>query len=360
MLGVKIKIMKEILQQLISFKTTHEEKNKKDFDKAFEWIIKKSRKYIFDYKLIIKNDYKNLIIFKSKQPTVILVTHIDVVPAKTDDFILKETKTKFIGRGVYDMKFAIASGLKLLQELPSQAKFALVITSDEEIGGFNGVGYLAKYLVSLGKVFIIPDGGYNFNLETEAKGILHLKLNFFGKKAHASTPWKGKSAFDEFFKGYYKLRKIFKETQQETFKPTLNIGKIQGGSAINQVMDYLEVFLDIRFPKKYQSQKILNLIKKFFPDAKVNILVSGEAIKINFQNTFLQQWIKITKEIIKKEIKFTKSFGASDARFLSPFNVPLVITRPKGGNHHGENEWLDKKSFFQFYEILRSYILKYS
>lgn len=352
--------MKQILQKLVSFKTTHEDCNKREFSKALQWILKRSQKYITSYKLISKNGYDNLILFKSKDPIVMLITHLDVVPAQTDFFSLKETKTKFIGRGVYDMKFAIASGLKLLQELPEKSRFALVITSDEEIGGFNGVGFLAKYLTSIGKVFVIPDGGYDLNLEIEAKGVLHVKLTFIGKKAHAATPWLGINAFENFLTGYHKLRKIFPNVNKETFKPTMNLGKIYGGLATNQVMDHLEVFLDIRFPKNLSYKKILHILKKSFPKANLEILVLGEAVRVNPNNDFLKNWIKLTKQITGREVEFSKSFGASDARFLAPFKVPLIITRPNGGNHHAENEWLERKSFIDFHNILRTYIFEYS
>jgi succinyl-diaminopimelate desuccinylase len=352
--------MKEYLEKLISFKTTHESQNKGEFDKAFDWIIKQTKNYVSDFRLISKNQFHTLFLFKHRKPKVVLLTHIDVVPAEENDFHLKEIKGKFLGRGVYDMKFAIACGIDLIRELSNNSKFALIITSDEEIGGFNGTGFLAKKIASLGEVFIIPDGGYDFNLEKEAKGVLHLKLTFKGKETHAAMPWLGRSAFDEFFEGLKMIRKIFPVVKKPTFKPTLNVGKITGGKATNQLMSELEVFFDIRFPSKFSTEDILNLIKRYFPKASIEIKVSGEAVKVDVNNHYIKEWIKLTEKIIGRRCLFTKSFGASDARFLVPFKVPMIITRPKGGGHHSKKEWIDKKSLLKFKEILKEFILKFS
>ncbi len=350
--------MKELLEKLVSFKTTHQEENKKEFDKAFDYIISQIKSNVKNFKLVENGGYKSLILWKKDKPKIIYMCHLDVVPARKEDFILRETADKFFGRGVLDNKFAIAVLIEILREIKDkEIPFGAIITSDEEIGGFRGANYVINNLKFLGDLFIVPDSGLNLSLETEAKGVLHIKISIKGKKAHGSTPWKGKNALDEFWKGYSRLRKIYPEYKKPTWKPTLNLGKVSGGEAANQVCDYMEALLDFRYPFGYKKEKILNDVKKCFENSKINIIAEGEPIKTDLKNEYIKKWLNIARRILKRNIKLTKSYGATDARFLAKHNIPFIITEPKGGNYHADNEWIDKKSLMQFKEILKEFLL---
>jgi succinyl-diaminopimelate desuccinylase len=43
--------------------------------------------------------------------------------------------------------------------------------------------------------------------------------------------------------------------------------------------------------------------------------------------------------------------GASDARYATMFGVPAIDIGPKGGNIHGDNEYIDIESMIQFSSI---------
>jgi acetylornithine deacetylase/succinyl-diaminopimelate desuccinylase-like protein len=109
--------MKEILKKLVEFKTTHQEENKGEFDKAFEFIISQIKDFVKGYKLVESNGYKSLILWKEEKPEIVYMCHLDVVPARDEDFIFRETKGKFYGRGVFDDKFAIAVLIETLKDL---------------------------------------------------------------------------------------------------------------------------------------------------------------------------------------------------------------------------------------------------
>lgn len=90
------------------------------------------------------------------------------------------------GRGVYDMKMAAACYIRLFRELHkkdnlSNYNIGIMLVSDEEIGGSNGVGYLLNEGGVKGSIAFIPDGGFNWKIEEQAKGVLQLKL-----KSHTS------------------------------------------------------------------------------------------------------------------------------------------------------------------------------
>ena len=103
---------------------------------------------------------------------VLLQAHIDVVPGTDALFAPSTDGDKLIGRGTYDMLFAVACFNKLLagfadENTLTQKNIGVMLTSDEEIGGENGVAQLISGYEC--KVCILPDAGTHEQICTEAK-----------------------------------------------------------------------------------------------------------------------------------------------------------------------------------------------
>ena len=80
-----------------------------------------------------------------KHPKVMLVGHLDVVAAALDQFELRREDGKLYGRGVLDMKFAVACFLETavtLKDRMDEFDFGIMLTTDEEVGGECGVNFL--------------------------------------------------------------------------------------------------------------------------------------------------------------------------------------------------------------------------
>jgi acetylornithine deacetylase/succinyl-diaminopimelate desuccinylase-like protein len=78
------------------------------------------------------------------------------------------------------MKMALAAYIHIFKSLGEDLKdydIGILLTSDEEIGGMNGVRYCIDELKIGGGMALIPDGGFNWNIEIAAKGILQFKLS---------------------------------------------------------------------------------------------------------------------------------------------------------------------------------------
>ncbi len=104
-------------------------------------------------------------------PTVLLTAHVDVVTGGAQLFTMQRDGDNIIGRGVYDMKFAIAGYLQVVDELQDRLTdydFGIMITSDEEIDSAS-----AKSLVATGlrpQICIMPDStAPGWDIETVAK-----------------------------------------------------------------------------------------------------------------------------------------------------------------------------------------------
>ncbi|MDI1352580.1 MAG: M20/M25/M40 family metallo-hydrolase, partial [bacterium] len=129
-----------------------------------------------------------------------LVAHIDVVPADPNMFTLAVKDHRIVGRGVLDMKLGVAYYIEFLKELgASNLKnydIGVMLTSDEEVGGMNGVRYLLDEQGYRGKIGFLPDGGFDWKIEEAAKGILWIKIKVHGVASHGSRPWLGVNAIN--------------------------------------------------------------------------------------------------------------------------------------------------------------------
>jgi len=97
---------------------------------------------------------------------VILSGHLDVVDAPREMFVPRVEDGKLFGRGAADMKSEVAVMMEVMKEILVEKqnggvvpKVALMLTTDEEQGGANGVGYLVDEIGYRAKAVFVPDGG---------------------------------------------------------------------------------------------------------------------------------------------------------------------------------------------------------
>jgi hypothetical protein len=68
--------------------------------------------------------------------------------------------------------------------------------------------------------------------------------------------------------------------------------------------------------------------------------------------------MRIAKERAQIECKWVRIHGSSDARHFAPFNIPVILLLPKGGDRHTENEWVDIADLHRFYDIMKAWTLE--
>lgn len=303
---------------------------------------------------------------RTKCPQIFFVGHLDVVGAKNNQFIPTIKNGRIYGRGAFDMKGQVAVMLKLFKDFSQKRtppSIGIMLTTDEEIGGINGVNYLLSNHHYRCEVAFVPDAGRNFRLILEQKGVLHVKVTAYGKSAHGSRPWRGKNAIDKLIKLYCWLKKKFPQPKGEKdWKPSLNLGKIQGGVATNQVPDKAEMFLDFRYPVTWNENKILKMILSFpykkDKDYTVEVIARGDVCYTDKNNKYVKLFREAAKEILKKPLNIGKSCGACDGRFFSKYGIPTIRIQQIGANGHADNEWTDIDSLGKFYLILERFIEK--
>ena len=295
-----------------------------------------------------------------------LIGHLDVVPADYKNAFKPTIRgNRLYGRGASDMKGVTAAMIKLLKDLATnqpQADVGLMITTDEEIGGFNGVDYLVNTLGYTCDCAVVPDGGRNWQLVTAEKGVFLVEINSKGKSAHGSQPWLGDNALDKLIRICSEIRnQMPKVSQNDRWHPTCNLGLISGGNTPNMVPAFARAHLDFRHPEKKQKNTIVKIIEKAVAMERGvtwKITVEGAPLVNNPQNKYFRKIQAVAKKN-RQELKIIKEDGASDGRFFSVKAIPVIMFKPVCSEAHIYNEWIDLKSLEKFYQILKQFILSF-
>ncbi len=338
--------------------------------KALNYISSQLKGLPVYIKLFESNSFPSLTITtkKTKKPKLWLQGHFDVVSAPSKLFKAKYKGSKMFARGVYDMKYATACYIQLLKDLGSDLPkydFGIMITTDEEIGGFNGVAKLLDSGYS-SKLCFLPDGGESWCFQESSKGILQLKVEAKGKSAHGSRPWEGENALEILFSFLEEVKLLFPKEpcgDRSHYHKSINIGKIEGGVSTNQVPASAIANLDIRFTPEENSAKIFSNIKmvaKRYKNVVVNKIIDEPSTKADKENGYVKLFSKIVFDKFKIKTGFTKSHGSSDARHFAKHKIPTVLIRPEGGNIHSDTEWIDIKELNKFYEALKEFVTQIS
>ena len=264
------------IKDLVKFNTIKDKENKE--------IINYIENYLLN--LGFKTEYKskNLIMKIGEKPKLGFLGHTDTVEYIDEfknPFKLTEKGEYLFGLGSCDMKGGIAAMLDAVSKIDFNSLnygMKLYFTYDEEIG-FGGIYELVNNKEKFPEFMIFGEPTNNEVLTGE-KGILEYKIYFNGIKAHSSNPEKGISANLNAVNFLYELEVFYKNSikkdTENVFEipyTTMNVGIINGGSAMNSIPAKCEVCMDFRIVnnnhKKLIKNKVEELGKKY--NAEINI-----------------------------------------------------------------------------------------
>lgn len=366
---------KKILQNLIPFKTVSGT-NPDEFKKCLNYIDSivqnipdwSYREYnskgfisrVYSHKNFIKSDIKEFDIY--------LYGNIDVVDGGDSLFVMQERDGKLFGRGTIDMKFGVAVSLEVLLKLSQEIlkkPIALVITTDEELGGINGAKYLVDELGYRGKCVIGPNGmldEHSFNFEISNKGTIHTKYSAAGNPSHGSRPWDGDNPIERLIHMYIELEQEFNKGSKDIWDSTINLGMLHGGFATNAVPEKAFMNIDFRYIDTEQAKKYYEfentLLNKY--KAKKELIVDATNINVDVSNPLVEMYLDIAAKFVKKDsIKMVRSYGSHDVReFFKVGMVPIIFT-PRGSDNHTNNEWILEKDLEVLVDIDVEFIKRF-
>ena len=298
-------------------------------------------------------------------PRVLLCGHLDVVEAIHQDgyTTTQETGTRLKGRGTADMKGPIAAMLDIIEYEP-MAGLGLLLTTDEEIGGKDGVAYVLQQLNWRPEVAILPDGGANMQLVTEQKGLLHLRLEAEGLAAHGSRPWQGVNAIDRLYRGYQKLLRAYPlPASEDDWRVSINLSELHGGLTPNSVPWRAEATLDIRYPQTSATAgaDLLRAIQKRLRPLGIQAHVQkhAPAFQMDAQSLLVERLQAVSRQVRHTDLELTRECGASDAHYFAEAGVPVLMFQPECAEWHGANEWVDLESLATFRSMCLAFAKSY-
>lgn len=286
---------------------------------------------------------------RRKNAGLFFLIHLDVVEAEKRQFKPAVKKGMLFGRGSGDMKTNAAIAMHAFKETFANHSVGLIITTDEEIGGFNGAEKIA------GKVkpeFVIGTEPTQNGVVVKEKGILLLKIKASGKAAHGSRPWLGENAIEKLMKDLQAIGKLFKKASARNYWiPTMNIGKISGGDAANKVPDSAKALVDIRFTENFRKKEFLGKLKRLKIDFE--ILENEPLMETKKSNYFVQKLARIHSRNSGRKIHAIKENGASDGRFFSARGIPTVMLGIPCLSIHGSEESINVSEIQKIYKTYR-------
>jgi succinyl-diaminopimelate desuccinylase len=294
-------------------------------------------------------------------PTVVLHGHIDVVPGNPDQFEPRVDGDRLYGRGAYDMKGGLAAMMTATCRLARQdaVKVHFVCVSDEETNEEEGKR-ASDFVVERGYVgdFAITGEPTNLHIGVQAKGVLAMKIEVKGRSAHGSTPWLGDNAVlkaIDVFRGIETLP-FTRESSDLFDRPSISLGKIEGGDAMNRVPDHCVLDVDLRYLPGQDPDEILAAIEAI-EGAEIGWVFHREPIVVDRDNAYVQMLSDaVCKVTTLEESIAVGRDGTSDVISFIKAGIPGVEFGPKGDGHHGPEEWVSIDSLTRYRDALVEFV----
>ena len=293
-------------------------------------------------------------------PTVVLHGHLDVVPAHPGQFDPRLDGERLYGRGAYDMKGALAAMMLTTAAMREQSgvRVRLGIVGDEESEEETERG--SDHLVDSGFIgdFAITGEPTDLQIGVEAKGVLALRLEVSGVAAHGATPWLGDNAVLKAHDVFRSIESLpFARQSSELFdRPSINLGRILGGDALNKVPDRCAIDVDIRYLPEQDPETVLEQVREI-PDAEVQTLFSRPPAVVDRDLPFVKALGAAARAHHHEgEPMSVGRDGASDAVSFLRVGVPAVEFGPVGAGHHGPGEWVSVPSLEAYRQTLDTFL----
>ncbi len=348
----------KLVSDLVRFRTTSD--NPDGIRQCADFIVKHLEKKGVVVNVHERNGKVSIVATfeKTKSPDIFFNAHFDVVPASSHLFEPRVDGDRLYGRGTDDCKAQVAALILLMKRFARQRKkpsVGLMLTSDEEVGGHDGVHYLLSELGYSSKFALVADGGDDFNIVTRHKGILQVRVSARGKSAHSSRPWEGgENAIEKLIEAYGRIKGLFPRLTRPEWKTTASLNKISGGDALNKVPDYAELCLDIRRTEKDSEQQIMQKLGKI-TGVHVEKVGSSDMLMTDENNPYIKKLKSSAEKVLKRKVTVHHEHGATDARYFSASGIPAVAFKPLGFGAHSDMEYAVISSVEPYLDVLENF-----
>lgn len=224
--------------------------------------------------------------------TLVIYAHLDVVPPgegwTTDPFRMTMKDGRAYGRGISDCKGSVAGLIAALKSMlesrtPKKPKYNLsvLLTTDEEVGGYSGLCYLTDVGLVKGDYMLCMDG-FSDDVVIGSNGIINWEAVVHGKSTHSGTSFLGINAVEKSLPLMQALMDLKRSVQSRRsslpassaleavsvthLMPILNITMINAGIKENIVPDRCVIRGDRRvIPEESMEDAVAEIEKAIKP-----------------------------------------------------------------------------------------------
>jgi succinyl-diaminopimelate desuccinylase len=294
-----------------------------------------------------------------RHPCVVFHGHLDVVPGREEQFHPRLDGDRLIGRGAYDMKGGLAAMMCALKDVERQDRVGvrLICVPDEESEELDERSTDASVARGLGGDFAITGEPTNMHIGIEAKGVLVLRIEVRGRAAHSSTPWLGDNAVLKAIDVFRSIESLpfARESSAMFDRPSINLGRIVGGQALNMVPDRCTMAVDIRYLPGQDPATILEAVAQI-TDIEVTRTFVHPTVTVSPHDPYVRALRDAVSRSTQGEVMSVGRDGASDAAAFIEAGIPAVEFGPTGAGHHGPEEWVSISSLARYRRALADFV----
>ncbi len=305
--------------------------------------------------------------------SLLITPHLDTVPAgrnwKLPPFAGKIYQGRIYGVGATDCKCNLAVGMEVINSLVEDKvvldyNLIFAATADEETGSDYGLIPLFNKNILKPDAAVVLDAD-EFEIIVAQKGLIHLKVKIFGRKAHGAYPWRGVNAIGiavDILKDL-KSRKFIYKKNKYLRPPTMNIGTIKGGDKVNIVADWCEFELDFRYLPGMSAKKIIKDLKEAIGRHTKNYKIEISGIQKDYYIDRLHPLVKNFSAALKSlgmTSKIRGSEGATTITFFQDKNIPAIATGfGTSGCAHTVDEYVKIDNLYKGSRVLEEFLKSY-
>jgi len=374
----------DLLKKIISFKTVAPPGN--NYEEIVDWLVPlfqemgfSTRKMAMPQEVFasrcqdsrLRGDRFNLKadLELGREKTLAIYAHLDVVPAEgdwdTDPFQAVQKEGRIYGRGVSDCKGSIAALIAALRSVLKTGRpkynLSILLTTDEEVGGYSGLCYLTDLGQVRGDMMLCMDG-FCDDVVIGSNGIITWEATVHGRSAHSGSSFLGVNAVERSIPVMEALMALKKDVQSrrsavpsssalealgmKSLKPMLNITMINGGVKENIVPDRCILRGDRRvIPEESMDgamQELESVLKPLDVQLDLKFYPGYPPMSVNPDHP----WVSEVREAVQRSMGFyprlSGAQGSLDQAYATEkTGIPTCVFgvgRQLESNIHGLNE----------------------
>ena len=398
------KYLLDLLKKIISFKTVAPPGN--CYQEIVEWLVPifkdmgfKTEKLVMpqdvfaakcsDSRLVGDRFNLRADLSVGAEKTLVIYAHLDVVPAEgnweTDPFQVVQKNGRAYGRGVSDCKGSIAALIAALKVLLENGKpkynLSVLLTTDEEVGGYSGLCYLTDQGQVMGDLMLCMDG-FSDDVVIGSNGIITWDVVVHGRSVHSGSSFLGVNAVEKsipIMETLMELKKViqarrsnlpassaFEAVGLKNLMPILNITMINGGIKENIVPDMCTLRGDRRvIPEETMEDamsEIERTLKLLDVEFDLKFYPGYPPMSVNPDHV----WVTEVREAVKRGMGFIPRLSGAQGSLDQAYatektRIPTCVYgvgRQLESNAHGLNENVriaDLEGFARFLiELIRA------